>query len=148
MKKILNVSIVLLAVFLFTNCSSDENFDEATFLRVEGKWKLTRYFTDIAEDENGNPIDTNISNGYELDLKSDKTFTSNEIPGFSGGTYTVVESPGPNLRLVYKNSTQKLILYKYVIDVSDDQLSISYSDVAPYRKGAIFFEGLVLTPNP
>ena len=149
MKKTIASALLLFTTLLFVSCSgSDDNFDSATFQKVQGKWKLTSYFTDYPFDADGNPLDLNISNGYELELKANKTFTSNEITGFTGGTYTVIETPGSNLRLVYKNGTQKLVRYKYIVNITEDYLDVSYSETAPINDGAIFFEFLTLTHIP
>lgn len=149
MKKKLVISLLFFTTLFFVSCSgSDDNFDSTTFKKVQGKWKLTSYFTDYPFDADGNPLDLNISNGYELELKANKTFTSNEIAGFTGGTYTVIETPGSNLRLVYKNETQKLVRYKYIVNIIEDQLDVSYSEIAPINDGAIFFEFLTLTHIP
>lgn len=150
MKKTLVTTFLLLTTLLLVNCSgNDDNFDSETFQKVQGKWKLTSYFTDnIILDENGNPQDMTISNGYELELKADKTFTSNEIAGFTGGTYTVIESPGTNLKLVYINGTHKLVRYKYIVNINESELDVSYSEVAPINNSAVFFEFLTLTHIP
>jgi len=149
MKKTITSTLLLLVTLLFISCSSnDDNFDSATFQKVQGKWKLTSYFTDAPFDSDGNPLDLNISNGYELELKPNKTFTSNEIAGFTGGTYTILKTPGTNLRLVYKNETQKLIRYKYILYIDENQLDVSYSEITPINDEAIFYGFLTLTRVP
>ena len=149
MKKTITSTLLLLVTLLFISCSSnDDNFDSATFQKVQGKWKLTSYFTDAPFDSDGNPLDLNISNGYEFELKPNKTFTSNEIAGFTGGTYTVLKTPGTNLRLVYKNETQTLIRYKYILYIDENQLNVSYSEISPINDQAIFYGFLIMTRVP
>ena len=149
MKKTLTTAFLLFSTLLFVGCSvSDDNFDSVSFQKVQGKWKLKSYFTDSPFDSDGNPLDLNISNGYELELKANKTFTSNEIAGYTEGTYTVIETPGTNLRMVYKNGTQKLVRYKYIVNTYENQLDVSYSEVTPINDEAIFYGFLTLTRVP
>lgn len=140
--------ILLIATFLFMGCSSDnDNFDNDTFQKIQGKWKLTGLFTFCGVGLDSIPPNQSF-NGFELELKANKTFTSNEVSGFSGGTYTVIKNSGTNLKLVYKNGTQKLIRYKYIISVDGEELYLSYSEPAPIAYRANFFEGSILTPVP
>ena len=143
MKKLLTLSFISI-LFLSVGCSSDDNNPEAAaFLqKIQGKWKLTEYYGDTPEQY------VIVENGYEMELKDDKTFTSTEVPGYTGGKYSVITKPGHNIRLVFKNSSGSKVLYKYVNYMDQNQLSTQYAQDAPLSDEFIFFAGEGLTRIP
>lgn len=139
MKKILTVIILMAIPFLFVQCSkSDDNYNAALFQKVQGKWILTS----ITNNEGGA---TMLQNGYQLDLKSDNTFTSNELDGYSGGTYTTVKSPGENIKLIYKNASGSVIKYKYIHHVFDYGLYTQELSESPLSNESVFSNMQILT---
>ena len=149
MKKYTNRFILLSIIFLILGCSSDSNPEDDLFKSVQGKWKLTEYFTDYIEvDENGNPIKLTVDNRYELELKSNNTFISNEIEGYTGGNYTIIRKPRKNLKLEYINKLNKIIKYKYIIEFNQNYLFLSSSNNIPFNDEGIFFAGEVLARIP
>lgn len=107
MRKFLALISLLFFLILFIACSYDNN-SSAPVEIIQGKWQLTSYTDDIGDTE-----DPQVENGYVLNLKSDGTFTSNEIPGYSSGTYSIINSPGKNIKLVYKTKFSSATYYKY-----------------------------------
>ncbi len=103
------MAIFIASPFLFIGCSdSDDNNNNPLFQSLQGKWKLTII-------TNGDGLeDTMVENGYEVELKNDHTFTSNELPGYTGGTYSVVQSPGDNIKFVFTNGSNSTVRYKYI----------------------------------
>jgi hypothetical protein len=79
MKKIIAAFSILSFTFLFIGCSSNTEADPL-LEKVQGKWQLTGYYDDIGDTE-----DAIVEDGYVLNLKNDGTFTSDELPGFTGG---------------------------------------------------------------
>lgn len=137
MKKVLSTASILLFAFLVIGCSSDDSNREADafFQSIQGKWKLTGYWGDTPEQM----ID--IENGYEIELKADKTFTSTEIPGYTGGKYSVITEPGHNIRFVFKNSSGSKVLYKYVQYIGEDGLSTQYTQETPLSDEFVYLAG-------
>lgn len=143
MKKIAPVVGLILTTLLFIGCSVDEgNTDDVLLAQVQGKWKLTELNSDTE------PFVTPVVNGYVIELKSDGTFTSNEENGYSGGTYTVIKSPGKNLKLVYQKQWSSKLVYKYINNVSSENLYLQGSNTEPYSDDSAFFGGTTLTRIP
>jgi len=144
MRKILPVLSLVLITFIFNSCSTDldNNEDDALIGQIQGKWKLTESYSD------DQPVNTPISNGYEIEFKSDKTFTSNEENGFTGGTYTILKSPKNNLRLVYKKNWDAKVVYKYINQVDATTINFEASNTVPTPEGTNYLSGLILTRIP
>lgn len=144
MKKILPTLSLVLITFLFNSCSTDldNNEDAAQIQSIQGKWKLTESYAD------DQPVNTPIVNGYEIEFKSDKTFTSNEENGFTGGTYTILKTPKNNLRLVYKKNWDAKVVYKYINQVNAVNINIEASNPEPTPEGTNYLSGLILTRIP
>ena len=102
----------------------------------------------IQLDENGNIIKLTVDNGYELELKSNKTFTSNEIEGYTGGTYTIIQKPGKNLKLEYKNDSNKITKYKCIISTNENYMYLFFSNNTPLNDESGFYEGEILARIP
>lgn len=139
MKKILTVTLLIVIPFLFIECSkSNDDYNASLFQKVQGKWILTS----ITNNEGG---ETMIQNGYQLDLKSDNTFTSNELQGYSGGTYTTVKSPGENIKLTYKNASGSIVKYKYIHHAFDYSLYTQELSETPLSTESDFSQMQILT---
>jgi hypothetical protein len=131
------------------SCSSDSDSGDDLFKNIQGKWKLVEYFSDvIQQDENGNPIKLTVDNGYELELKSNKTFISNEIEGYAGGTYTIIRKPGKNLKLEYKNGSNKITKYKCIIGTNENYMYLFFSNNSPLNDESGFYGGEILARIP
>lgn len=131
------------------SCSSDSDSGDDLFKSVQGKWKLVEYFTDeIRLDEDGNIIRIMVDDGYELELKSNKTFTSNEIEGYTGGNYTIIRKPGKNLKLEYKNGSNKITKYKCIISTNENYMYLFFSNNTPLNDESGFYEGEILARIP
>jgi hypothetical protein len=144
MKKIIPTTSLILIALLFNGCSSDltNNEDAVLFEQVQGKWKLTEYYSD------DQPANTPISDGYEIEFKADKTFISNEEDGYTGGTYKVIKSPGKNLQLIFKKQWSSKLVYKYVDAIYDENMFLQSSNPDPIPDGSVPFSGYVLTRIP
>lgn len=144
MKKIIPTLSLTLIALLFAGCSSDltNNEDAALTEQVLGKWKLTASYSD------DQPANTPISNGYDIEFKEDNIFVSNEDGNFTGGTYTILNTPGKNLRLIYKKQWDAKVVYKYLNQVNDQTIYLQPSNPEPTEDGAVFFTGDVLTRVP
>lgn len=143
MQKNLSTLGILSLLLLFIGCSSDNATEDAAFLQsIQGKWKLTAYYGDTPEEY------VIIENGYEMELKTDKTFTSTEVPGYTGGKYSVITNPGHNIRLVFRNSSGSKVFYKYVCDAGQDQLATQHAQETPLSDEFVYFsrEGLTRIP--
>ncbi|WP_264521641.1 hypothetical protein [Flavobacterium sp. N1994] len=142
MKKITPALQLILIALLFIGCTSDEaNVDNALLAQVQGKWKLTQYVNDT-------PFILNYPNGPVMELKADGTFTSDEEGGYSNGTYTVLKSPGKNLRLVFLKQWSAKVVYKYINSVTANNLYLQGSNPEPTPDGVSFFEGYTFTRIP
>ncbi|WP_293889761.1 hypothetical protein [Flavobacterium sp.] len=144
MKNLLTLSFISI-LFLSVGCSSsdDNNSDAAAFLQqIQGKWKLTAYAGDTPEEY------VEIQNGWEMELKADKTFTSTEVPGYIGGKYSVITKPGHNIRLVFKNSSGSKVFYKHVEYMTENGLSTQHLQDTPLSDEFVYFavEGLTRIP--
>ena len=142
MKKIASVVGLILTTLLFIGCSVDDpNVDSAVLAQVQGKWKLTQYVNDT-------PLILNYPDGPVMELKADGTFTSNEEPGYSSGTYTVIKSPGTNLRLVFQKQWSAKVVYKRIDAVTATSLQTQTSIIEPMSDETASFEGYSWTRIP
>lgn len=142
MKKILPILSVLFITALSIGCSNDnDNTDYALMEELQGKWKLTARQTDTSVE----PIP--VTNGYELELKSDREFTSDEINGYLGGHYTIINKPGQNIMLIYQRSVDSRLVYKHFSynPENSDRLVIYSSTPEPGEDDDIYFEADILT---
>lgn len=143
MKKFLSILSLSSISLLFIECSSDTNNEDSALLQeVQGKWKLTEYFTDIAEEE------YLVDDGYELELKSNKTFSSDEVPGYTGGVYTVINKPGKNIKLLYQNNSGSVVVYKYINGTQPNTIYLQSSNPEPGSDEWGYFAGEVLSRIP
>ncbi|MCF6132311.1 lipocalin family protein [Flavobacterium wongokense] len=144
MRKIIPAAGLILIALLFNGCSVDEdnNEDLATFAQIQGKWKLTEYYSD------DQPVNTPIPDGYEIEFNEDKTFTSNEIDGYSGGNYRVTKEPGKNIQLTYRKQWDSQTAYKYIDAVDADHIYLQESTSEPTHDGGVNLSGYVLTRVP
>lgn len=140
--KILPTLSLILIVLLFNGCTADEdnNQDAATFALIQGNWKLTAYTDDTGT--------TPISNGYEIGFNADRSFTSNEINGYDGGTYRVTLEPGTNLQLIYKKAWSAITAYKFINSVDADHIYLQASSNEPVSSDASFTGTYTLTRIP
>lgn len=135
MKKFSPAVGLILITLLFFGCSVDDpNVDTSVLAQVQGKWKLTQYVNDT-------PFILNYLDGPVMELKADGTFTSNEEPGYSSGTYTVIKSPGTNLRLVYQKQWSAKLVYKRIDAVDATSLQTQTSINKPMSDETASFEG-------
>lgn len=142
MKKITPAITLFLITLLFVGCSTDDpNVDATVLAQVQGKWKLTQYVNDT-------PLILNYPDGPVMDLKADGTFTSNEEPGYSSGTYTVIKSPGTNLRLVYQKQWSAKVVYKRIDAIDATSLQTQTSINEPMADETASFEGYSWTRIP
>ncbi len=144
MKKFTPAIGLILIALLFTRCSNDneENVDAALLAQVQGKWKLTAFHTDTPSGT------TAVVNGPVMELKSDGTFTSDEENGYTGGSYTVIKTPGKNLRLIFEKEWAAKLVYKYINAVSNNTLSVQASSTEPLSDGMGFLDGYTWTRIP
>jgi hypothetical protein len=142
MKKTLPILIVFITLFLASCSQNDDNTDQVLLEQIQGKWKLTELVNDT------DPFSTPVTNGYEMELLSDGTFISNEENGFTGGTYTVINSPGKNLRLIYKKEWDAKVVYKYISSVTDQNLYLQGYSTEPFSDEFAFFGADVWTRIP
>jgi len=142
MKKFIPALGLILMTLLFAGCSNDneENVDTVLLQQVQGKWKLTQYVNDVGDI-------VNYPDGPVMELKDDGTFTSNEEPEFSGGTYTVNKKPGANLRLVFSKQWDAKLVYKHIDEVTATNLHTQASSAEPRSDGS-FLEGYTWTRIP
>lgn len=142
MKKLLPTISLILIALLFNGCTADEdnNEDTATFAQIQGNWKLTGY-----TDGTGT---TAIVDGYEIQFNEDKSFTSNEIDGYTGGTYRVTKSPGRNFQLIYKKTWSSIAAYKYINNVDSNHIYLQASSNDPIADGTSFSSNYILTRIP
>ena len=127
MKKIL---IFALALFTLVSCSKNEDEIENSVLqKFIGKWNYVEYIDDVPElDNNGNPIPVYITNGYNLELKENGTFLSDEEIGYTGGNYSIInDANGDNIKLTYSNSENQLISYKGIVRIENEDLMLTFS---------------------
>lgn len=135
MKKFTPALVLILITQLFIGCSANEsNVDNALLAQVQGKWKLTQYVNDT-------PLILNYPNGPVMELKADGTFTSDEEGGYSNGTYTVLKSPGKNLRLVFLKQWSAKVVYKRIDAVDATSLQTQASINEPMSNETPSFEG-------
>lgn len=142
MKKTIPFFGLLFTLTLFISCSNDnDTTDYALMKQLEGKWKYTALYTDTSTE----PIP--VSNGYELELKGDRSFTSDEVNGYFGGHYTIINEPGKNIMLVYQRSVDSKLVYKHINynPENSDTLYVYSSTSEPLSDYAIVFEAQILT---
>lgn len=141
MKKILPFFSLLFIMTLSISCSEDnDNTDYALMKQLEGKWKFTAMSTDTSTE----PIP--VDNGYTLELKSDRSFTSDEINGYLGGHYTIINEPSENIMLVYQRSVDSKLIYKHISYNPETDILYVYSSTSePGDDDAIYFEYQILT---
>ncbi len=145
MKKFTSAIGLFLIALLFIGCSNDtndDNIDTELMEQVQGKWRLTEFQTDT------DPISTPIANGYTMELKSDGTFTSDEVDGYTGGTYTVIKNPGKNLQLMFTKQWSAKLYYKYINSVTADHMYVQASTAEPLSDEFGYFESYTLTRIP
>ena len=144
MKKIKPIAYLFLIALSFSGCTSDTINDQDTVLtqQIQGKWKLTESYSD------GAPANTPINNGYQIEFKTDGTFTSDEENGFSAGSYAINKTPGNNLRLIYHKSWEGKQVYKYIDAVDDQHIYLQASSVDPTENNPIHLSGFILTRIP
>lgn len=115
----------LLLLFVLTGLMSCSNSDDPAAVPQEiiGKWKYVEWITDYQEyDQNGNVIRYYITDGFEVQFNSDGTFTSNEVNGFTGGSYSVDNAI---IQMNYINGTNVMTLYRRYYPSSDVELYLS-----------------------
>jgi hypothetical protein len=145
MKKFIPTASLILIALLFSGCSTDfpDNDEDTAFIeQIQGKWKLIESYSD------DQPVNTPISNGYEIEFKDDKTFISNEENGYTGGTYTILKSQGNNVRLTYSKNWSSKLVYKHINLATADKLYVNASTPEPIPVDEISFAGFVLTRIP
>ncbi|HNP33750.1 MAG TPA: hypothetical protein PKN96_10700 [Flavobacterium sp.] len=144
MKKITPIVCLILVALSFNGCTSDFTYDENTALMTQliGKWKYTEYHDDAL------PANIPAVDGYEIEFKADKTFTSNEVGGYNYGSYTILESQGNNLRLIYQRSWDAKKLYKYINSVDANHIYLQASSTEPTPEGQVFTSYFILTRVP
>jgi hypothetical protein len=128
-KKIL---LILFTFICFVSCSNDDSESKTNAIPQEliGKWKATYAIGDVVDlDQNGNPIVYMVPNQYLLELKSNGTFTSNEFPNYSGGTFTLNEaSYFSYIKLKYLNDDGgQFFSYKIFSHADNSKMTLSVS---------------------
>lgn len=112
MKKIIILAISL----LFLNCSKDTSVNSSSFnvIPILGKWQYVEKLDYYP------PGPYLITNGPIINLKADFTFTSNELPNYTNGTYTV--STDSIISLKYISANNSIISLKKVSSFSANEL--------------------------
>jgi hypothetical protein len=145
MKKLIPTAGLILIALVFSGCSTDfadNNENTALIEQIQGKWKLTESYSD------DQPVNTPIGNGYEIEFKDDKTFISNEENGYTGGTYTILNTQENNIRLIYSKNWSSKLVYKHINQLTDDKMYVNASTQEPIPADEISFAGYILTRVP
>ncbi|WP_298397887.1 hypothetical protein [Flavobacterium sp.] len=113
MKKITTFTILFLAII---SCTDNSTVASPTFnvTPILGKWQYSERL------DYNPPGPYLIANGPIIDLKSDGTFTSNELTNYNGGTYTV--SIDSILSLTYISSTSSYTWKKKIYQIDSNEL--------------------------
>jgi hypothetical protein len=129
MKKIFILPILFLALLSCSKSKNDEVVVNPNILAIQGKWQ---YVEDLDYNPPGPYM---ITNGYILEIKADGTFTSNESPAYSGGTYTF--STNDIVDFTYTSTTSaNYISRKKITSFSANELILS-GDLSPNGSGCI-----------
>lgn len=134
----------LLLLFVLTALLSCSDSEEPAVVPQEilGKWKFVEFITDYVEyDENGNIIHHYITDGFEVEYKSDGTFTSNEENGFSGGYFTVNNDV---ISLNYQNGGTTLTKHRRYFSVTATDLYLTPAIEMPINDETIFFDNYIM----
>jgi hypothetical protein len=137
MKKLL----LLFLVTTFFDCSDTE---EPIVVPEEilGKWKFVEFVTDYVEyDSDGNIIRHFITDGFEVEFKSNGTFTSNEESGFSGGYFMVNNDV---IRMTYQNGGTTLTKNRRYFSSSAYELYLSPAIEMTITDQIYFFDHYIM----
>lgn len=129
MKKIVILSVLFLIVVSCSKSSNEETTVYPNTLAIQGKWQLV-------EDLDYNPPGPyTITNGPIIDIKADGTFTSNESPAYTGGTYTF--SANDIVDLTYTSTTSANYISRKKIKLLTANELILSGDLSPDGTGCI-----------
>lgn len=134
----------LLLLFVITTLFSCSDSDEPVVVPQEilGKWKFVEFITDYVEyDQDGNIIRYYITDGFEVEFKSNGTFTSNEENGFSGGYFTVNNDV---ITMNYQNGTTVLTKHRRFFSISATELYLTPAIEMPINDEMIFFDNYIM----
>ncbi|MBN8642303.1 MAG: hypothetical protein J0L86_10875 [Flavobacteriales bacterium] len=134
----------LLLLFVITTLFSCSDSDEPVVVPQEilGKWKFVEFITDYVEyDQDGNIIRYYITDGFEVEFKSNGTFTSNEENGFSGGNFTVNNDV---FTMNYQNGVTILTKYRRFYSTSATELYLTPAIEMPINDETIFFDNYIM----
>jgi len=129
MKKILLLPILFLVLVSCSKSNVEEQATNTNLQAIVGKWQLV-------EDLDYNPPGPYvITNGPIIDIKADGTFTSNQYPAYSGGTYSF--SSNNIIDLTYTSTTSaNYILRQKIQSITANELILS-GDLSTDGSGCI-----------
>lgn len=134
----------LLLLFVLTTlfCCSDSDEPAVVPQEILGKWKFVEFITDYVEyDQNGNIIHYYVTDGFEVEFKSNGTFTSNEENGFSGGYFTVNNNV---ITMNYQNGGTTLTKHRRYFSVSATELYLTPAIEMPITDDVGFYDNYIM----